>query len=237
LNVIRVTRSQPAPASLAEQKLLKAGRYNSEDVVERLQADFRNKCYLCEESKISVIQIDHLQPPGENRDLRFDWNNLFYSCGHCNGTKSDTFWPMLDCTDPAVPVLSLLRYAFEVEDKELRARVDVTATGNNDAAGRTAALLQQIHGGQSSTRGLEAANIVDKIQRQCRSFFRVVRDLAATKGSAEDRTRWRKRIARELAPETSFTAIRAWYVLSRLPAEEFRPELERLGYAFEDRPS
>jgi hypothetical protein len=226
--VIRVTRSQPAPASLAKQK-----SWRTEEVVARLRADFRNKCYLCEEPKISKVEVDHLHPPGDDRDLEFHWNNLFYCCGHCNGTKSDTFWPVLDCTDHAVPVLSLLRYSYEVRE-DLRAAVVVESSSEDLPARTTAALLTKIFDGRSPTRGVESANIVEKMLEQSRNFFRVVRDLATGNGSEKERARWHKRISRELAPETGFTAIRAWQVIERGLADEFRTELERLGYAFSE---
>ncbi len=43
-----VERSFPAPKSLAEEAKKAAGRYDKEDVIERLREDFHNKCYICE---------------------------------------------------------------------------------------------------------------------------------------------------------------------------------------------
>jgi hypothetical protein len=230
--VIRITRSQPAPESLAEQKGLASGKYNCGDVVDRLKADFKNKCYLCKESSISAIEVDHLQPHGENCDLKFDWNNLFFSCQHCNGTKWTT-WPVLDCTDHSLPVLSLLRYIFRVSG-DLRAEVVVEATSGDAATVNTAHVLSQIFDGRTPTRAVEAVNILEKVQVQCRSFFRIVTYLAAGKGSDDERSEWCDRISRELAPERSFVAVRAWEVIRHEElASRFRQELERLGYVFE----
>jgi hypothetical protein len=57
-----VVRSQPAPASLATEKLKTSGEYNKPDVLVRLKEDFYNKCYLCEEKAISKIEVDHFLP-------------------------------------------------------------------------------------------------------------------------------------------------------------------------------
>ena len=46
--MIRVERSQPAPASLAEEAKKKNGEYNKPDVTERLKRDFHNKCIYAE---------------------------------------------------------------------------------------------------------------------------------------------------------------------------------------------
>jgi hypothetical protein len=230
VTVIRVTRSQPAPESLAEQKRLASGKYNCNDVVQRLKIDFCNKCYLCEESRISKFEIDHLHPHGGDKELKFDWNNLFYCCGHCNGTKS-TIWPILDCSDQSVSVLSRLRYRYQ-QVEVLIASVMVESVDSDEATVNTATVMTRIFNGESSNRRVEAANILEKIAEQCSGFFRVVRDLAAGKGSIQDRTRWRNRISRGLSPDTSFTAIRAWQVVDRGLAEEFRTELERLGFSF-----
>ena len=41
-------------------------------------------------------QIEHLQSHRGNMDLKYDWNNLFWACAHCNNIKLDTFEPILD---------------------------------------------------------------------------------------------------------------------------------------------
>lgn len=37
-----------------------------------------------------------------NLDLKFDWDNLFLSCKHCNNTKGDRFDNILNCMDEDV---------------------------------------------------------------------------------------------------------------------------------------
>lgn len=70
------------------------GKYDKPDVVERLKKDFNNKCYICEINDLQDPQIEHLKPRSVGRDIeqkleiKFDWNNLFWSCGHCNGIKN-----------------------------------------------------------------------------------------------------------------------------------------------------
>ena len=52
--MIKVERSFPAPGSLAEEAKKANGRYDKQDVIERLKEDFHNKCYICGMSELQV---------------------------------------------------------------------------------------------------------------------------------------------------------------------------------------
>lgn len=99
--MVKVERSEPAPASLAEEKKKKNGSYSKEDVVERLKTDFHNKCYICELKELQDPEVEHLLPhkSGMYPDRKFDWHNLFWSCGHCNGVKNQAKYDgkIIDC--------------------------------------------------------------------------------------------------------------------------------------------
>lgn len=62
-------------------------------------------CYICENKQITSYQIEHLAPHHGNMDLKFDWNNLFLACAHCNNAKLDKFDPIIDCTKENVEEL------------------------------------------------------------------------------------------------------------------------------------
>lgn len=80
--------------------------------------------YLCEQDELQSIQIEHLKPHhgGKNIDLKYDWNNLFFSCSHCNSVKNRKQYEsnILDCcsTDPetmihqALLVDKLFQYSY-----------------------------------------------------------------------------------------------------------------------------
>ena len=88
--MVKVERSFPAPASLKEEAAKKNGNYSEKDVVERLKEDFHDKCYICELKELQDPQIEHLLPHknGKYPERKFDWNNLFWVCGHCNSVKN-----------------------------------------------------------------------------------------------------------------------------------------------------
>lgn len=173
--MFNVERSQPAPDSLAIEKLKASGQYNKPDVLERLKQDFYNKCYLCEEKTISNIEIDHFLPHlnGTHLDRKFEWNNLFFSCGHCNGSKSDNRNDLLDCTSVNDDVYNNLHYEFNSFPIE---SVEISATDIDDVrSSNTARLLNIIYSGinpnKLTNRVMEAGNIREKIRQEIDKFF------------------------------------------------------------------
>lgn len=99
--MVKIERSFPPPKSLAIEAQKKSGSYEKEDVVERLIKDFHNKCYICGLDKLQDPQVEHLLPhkKGKYPERKFDWNNLFWSCGHCNGIKNQKKYDVgiIDC--------------------------------------------------------------------------------------------------------------------------------------------
>ncbi len=88
--MVKIDRTPTPPPSLAVEKTKANGSYKKDDVAEQLASDFRGKCYLCEMDELQSIEVEHLRPHhnGRDRDRMFDWNNLFYSCSHCNSVKN-----------------------------------------------------------------------------------------------------------------------------------------------------
>lgn len=99
--MVKVDRSFPAPESLAEEAKKVTGRYDKQDVIERLKKDFHNKCYICEMKELQDPNVEHLLPHknGKYPERKFDWENLFWACGHCNGMKNNGKYDagIIDC--------------------------------------------------------------------------------------------------------------------------------------------
>ncbi len=100
--MVKILRSPTPPASLVAEKEKANGSHRCEDVVKQLVHDFHNKCYICELKGLQDPEVEHLIPHENDKyhDLRFDWNNLFLSCGHCNGNKNNGEYArkVIDCT-------------------------------------------------------------------------------------------------------------------------------------------
>lgn len=75
--MIDVERSTPPPAMRESERW-------SRELLERLQADFLGKCYLCESVVGPTFHVDHRIPKSVRPDLTDAWSNLFPACETCN---------------------------------------------------------------------------------------------------------------------------------------------------------
>lgn len=139
--MVKVERTFPAPASLETESRKKTGSYEKPDVVKQLKDDFHNKCYICEMKNLQDPEVEHLLPHknGKYPERKFDWNNLFLSCGHCNSIKNQTKYDggILDCCaqDPE----EVIDFRFQ------EGNVDVVAKeGADEKAQLTVVLLQEV---------------------------------------------------------------------------------------------
>jgi uncharacterized protein (TIGR02646 family) len=112
--MVYLEKSQPAPCSLEEEKKKTNGDYKTEEVLNRLKNDFKSKCYICE-FKSTSNNVEHFIPHKGNKDLMFDWNNLFLACYHCNNTKGSQkkYDNLLNCTNKADDIENRLRHIFK----------------------------------------------------------------------------------------------------------------------------
>lgn len=99
--MVKIERTFPAPASLTIESTKISGKYDKTDVVKQLREDFHDKCYICEMKNLQDPVVEHLLPHknGKYMDRKFDWNNLFWACGHCNGVKNQQKYEedIIDC--------------------------------------------------------------------------------------------------------------------------------------------
>lgn len=103
--MFNVVRNEPAPASLAGEI-----KYDSEDVWRALNKVFHKKCYICETSEPQDINVEHFVPHQGDEALKFDWNNLYFSCGRCNNIKLAEYDALIDCCDPNIDVVRAVKH-------------------------------------------------------------------------------------------------------------------------------
>ena len=136
--MIYVKRTAEPPVSLAIEKARPNGSCRQPDVVNQLYSDFHGKCYLCEMDELQSIEVEHLRPHhnGAERDRMFDWNNLFYSCPHCNSVKNRKEYEedVIDCC--AVDPETIIHQEF------LDGKVTVSSLADTAAAQKTASLVE-----------------------------------------------------------------------------------------------
>ena len=163
--MIRVYKSPNAPQSLSTTKA-----YDGADVLQQLEGDHHKKCYLCERSLCTDFQIEHHQSQENHPELRQDWNNLFWSCGYCNGKKSMNFDNMLD------PVVTNIEDEIMQELDFTKKQATFTAIGQTDKHYKTCEFLSRIHNGTNKLkiRTKREENYFEYIFGVVSNFYRLV---------------------------------------------------------------
>lgn len=205
-------KAKAAIASLAAEKVKSSGTYNTPEVNDALQEMFAHKCYLCEQKGLDAIQIEHLAPHHNNRDLKFDWNNLFLACAHCNNTKNDRFAPILDCTHVDVDEkIAFRRHGGGFEPSTFQ----FTALASNVETQNTTALLQEIYSGSTPQKRAEAKLICQKAADELDHFQKCIREYQQSDG--EDKKDAACRIRLDLKWNAPFAAFKRWIIRDKFP--------------------
>jgi hypothetical protein len=138
--IVKINRTALPP----EIAIKKEDNYRSGPVYDLLKKDFFGKCYLCEDDEPTGIQIEHRHSHKGDAVLKFDWNNLFYSCYHCNHAKQGHYDDVIDCTqvDP--------QDYFALELKVgLKTEIKITKLNDTTGVDQTIALLNHIFNGNT----------------------------------------------------------------------------------------
>jgi hypothetical protein len=200
--MIYFEKSQPAPESLAIEKQKQSGTWRTQEVIDRVSADFKHKCYICESQKPNTINIEHFIPHQDNHDLKFDWNNLFYACGHCNGIKLAKYDNILNCTKVEDDVEGKIGY--NIKDEFPKFKVAVTAIENDTRSTQTAALLNAVFEGTTAEKRQEAAYIRERLQHELLIF----RDLILQYRKDPNDSATKNGIKAHLDSSSAFTAFK-----------------------------
>ena len=207
--MVKVTRNYPAPKSLAIEKAKSSGRYDKPDVIEKLKQDFNDKCYICEMKGLQDPVIEHLLPHknGEYIDRKFDWDNLFWSCGHCNGVKNRKEYDVgiIDCCkrDPE----QLLMFDLVEDD------VVVCPLAENDKeATLTAKLIYEVFNIQNTGMRIQRSkHRLQKLQEEMNSFYKLLDKYKKFPGNKRHKTMIKVNLQRESA----FAAFKRAYIRKR----------------------
>ena len=204
--MVKVERSTPAPKSLEIESKKANGSYNEKDVVERLRDDFHDKCYICELRGLQDPVVEHLLPHknGTYPERKFDWNNLFWCCGHCNSVKNKGKYDdgIIDCCkqDPE----NLLSFSF-VDDE-----VSVEALDhNNNQAVLTAILIYETF--NLKDYGIREAAAENRMQSLRESMNVLYRTFEKYKESPDCSLR-KKKMKALLRRDSAFAAFKRGYI-------------------------
>lgn len=204
--MVKVERSMPAPDSLNLEKMKVNGSYAKPDVVERLKQDFHNKCYICELDNLQDPQVEHLRPhfDGKYKNLKFDWNNLFWSCAHCNGVKNQRKYDdhIIDCckVDPETKIY------FRLHD----GNTDVQAINPEDEdATMTAELVTEVFNLKNSGMRVYKSDMrFSELNREMSKLYSALEELSVEPQSAFAANKLRALLRRK----SRFAAFKRSYI-------------------------
>lgn len=205
-------KSQPAPASLAIEKEKSNGSYREQDVMKQLRADFHDKCYICESKGLTSINVEHFLPHKGNKELKFDWSNLFYSCSHCNNVKQsrDIFNDILNCTNKEDKVDEQIRYRMDPFPKSI---VQIDAVIRNTKVCNTVEFLKAVYNGSNTgIKEIESDNLRENLLNEIFQFQCLLIEYFDRNTTDEERTELISKIKKALSNHTAFTAFKRWII-------------------------
>lgn len=222
--MIHHPKTQPAPTCLAIEKAKANGNYNCERVLERIKQDFKNKCYICEYKEPTTINTEHFVPHQGDKDLKFDWNNLFYACGHCNNTKLATaeYSNILNCTVEADEVDKKIIYHIDPYPKE---KAEFIAVENSEKVNNTILLLESVYNGTTELKKIESGNLRAQLLKEIRKFQDLLFEYDDDSYTPDEKAEIKANIERHLRPTSNFTAFKLWILRQN---EAFRDDFNGL---------
>ncbi|WP_345881032.1 HNH endonuclease [Shewanella algae] len=206
--MFNTTRSANAPDCLNDQ------RYNTKEVVELLEPMFFGKCYLCEQDELSDPEIEHFDPHQGDTSKKYDWENLYYSCGRCNSIKSYVHTNLLNCCDPNVDVFRAIKCILpSTPDSPIS--VAATINPNDTKTINTVNLVYKCYNEDNTPlRGITRSVLMEKLFEHYTDFL-TYRSIIRNKRSTDnEREHAKDRMLSMLLDSFPFSVFWKWHVLS-----------------------
>lgn len=209
-------KAQKAIESLQRAKASK-GTYNTPEVNAALMEMFHGKCYICENKETVSYQIEHLTAHREDIDLKYDWNNLFLSCVHCNNTKLNRYEPIVDCTKENVEEMIAFRKKGYFGTDEI---LNFEILDSNERTINTVKLLHEVYYGSTPQKKMEAVNLRRILRKELSNFKEYVREYQEAEG--EEKEDLKCLLKQQLSDSSPFVAFKRWLIRDH---RETYPEL------------
>ncbi len=215
--MIYFEKTQPPPPCLAIEKAKTNGDYKCEGVLEKLKNDFHNKCYICEQKAPTTINVEHFVAHQGDKDLKFDWNNLFWACGHCNNIKLAKFNDILNCTVKSELIETKLKYKPIFFPKEI---VYIEALDSDLKTQNTQKLLTLVYNGSTEFKHIQAENIKRLLRNEINDFRAALEGYFEYENDNEQKDYFLHQIKLRLSKSSAFTAFKQWIIRDNVALEE-----------------
>lgn len=204
--MFNVERLAQAPESLNKNK------YNAQDVLDILEPMFYGKCYLCEQDELSDPEIEHFDPHMGDETKKYDWNNLYYSCGRCNSIKGTRHTNLLDCCDITIDVLRAIKCLLpSCPDDDIH----VSSHIKSPQAANTVELLDKCYNEKNTPlRGITRVVLMDKLFELHVEFQQYRLILKKKKYTPAEKDLAKDRLTEMIKSHYPFSVFWRWHVLS-----------------------
>ena len=206
INFIKKAPSQEVLDRLEEEKGKSNGEYNIPVVVNALKEEFHDKCYICEQKNIKSVNIEHFKPHKKDRELMFDWYNLYYACSHCNNIKLAKYDNILDPGNPEEDVENSIHYGMPILHK--RAQVEIRACVDSEKTHNTVELLNYVYNGKTAIKDIEAVNIKNDLVKELVQFTSWLREYDDDELEEDEKECLKRNIRKGLNVKSAFTAFK-----------------------------
>lgn len=220
--MIYFEKTYPEPNSLSIENIKGlSGDYKKPDVTAQIKKDFHDKCYICESKYVTAINVEHFEPH-EKKDMikRFNWSNLFWSCAHCNGIKSNKYKNLLNCTVKDDKVDENIKYDVNFKAKSPKDKLIIKAIKTDISTLNTVELLQLVYNGHcdnprtndvSDLRQHQAGAIRQKLFNELSNFSTHIDQYYYTNDPDEKEERLIA-IKTGLSNRSKFTAFKRYFI-------------------------
>ena len=164
--MIKLSKRPLPPQPITSEK-----HYQSDPNFSAIVEDCFGKCYICENDTATTLNVEHRVPHRGKDSIKYDWRNLFLSCGHCNSIKSDSYDDIIDPTqrDPEDCI------ALSLETNTLMENVKIEALVGDKSVLQTVALLGFVYnGGTTVIKDLESAHLRNTLSFCLARFYQYI---------------------------------------------------------------
>lgn len=208
--MFEITRSLPAPTDLSRNK------YNTTQILDVLSEICYSKCYLCENDKVQEVEVEHFLPHAKHPTLKFEWENLFYSCKRCNRIKGDNYEYILNPCDVNHKVFRNLRLIppSRVNDPITIENLCPSNDPYYQNATTTVQLLEKCFNDVSTAaRRISRRELVNSLLEELNDILVIRSKLKSKKLSNFEEEQEIQRLIKMISPNYAFSAFWRWYVL------------------------
>ena len=208
VRIERIENEQTKDAMISLEEAKRKGKdYNTPEVNRALYRIFYGKCYICENKGGSSYQIEHLKAHKGNNDLKYDWNNLFWVCAHCNNIKLGKYDNILDCTSEDVDnAIAFRKKGYFGKEETL----EFEALDSRMETEATILLLKNVYYGKTPQKQIEAKILRKRLRKELSKFKELVREYKEAEGV--DKEDLELLLKRELKNSSEFTAFKRWLI-------------------------